>query len=269
MMSLTGNAVKDTYLDLVQLEQSGAGLPSHAGKHAKLYDGDGNQIISSTGRRGWLNNDPLATGTPTEECFTAKNQTTLLAEGWVKDADFAIEIADGWFQVTCTANETDWKAVYFPVSLTGDFEFWLSPVWGTGYSSSYAGLGAIGLAVCDSVNDVVHYVGKNLTNNSGVDRYTGSTIANPLGGTGTQEGNTLYGTDQVFRVYRSSGTVGLMCCIHGNTIGLPSGALSARSMWSAETTVADARTFDRVYVYFRAAYAADYKAGFRFLRRYV
>ncbi len=50
MGALTGNTVQSTYLDLVQLGKSGAGLPSHAGKEAALYDGSGAQILGRTAR---------------------------------------------------------------------------------------------------------------------------------------------------------------------------------------------------------------------------
>ena len=59
-MALTGNTVQSTYLDLVQLEKSGAGLPSHAGKEAAVYDGSGAQILGRTAVRHWLDPDPDA-----------------------------------------------------------------------------------------------------------------------------------------------------------------------------------------------------------------
>lgn len=79
-MALTGNKVKDTYLDLVQLEQTGAGLPSHAGAPASLYDGAGNRICNDSAQQNHM------TGTVKDSWFTS--ETCLFTEDSVT-ADIA------------------------------------------------------------------------------------------------------------------------------------------------------------------------------------
>ena len=120
-MALTGNAVKDTYLDLVQLEQSGAGLPSHAGKEAALYDGSGAQIVGRTAVRHWLDPDPDAiSGSWEFSTYGDANQATLEAAGWTFSGCSGV-VSNGVLILTATG--TGRAVAETTVSLSGDFDY--------------------------------------------------------------------------------------------------------------------------------------------------
>ena len=121
-MALTGNKVKDTYLDLVQLEQSGAGLPSHAGKEAALYDGSGAQIVGRSAVRNWLDPHPDASSfAETFEFSTTgdMNQTALETAGWTF-SNCTAAVSGGTLWITASASTI--SQAYLTVNFAGDFD---------------------------------------------------------------------------------------------------------------------------------------------------
>ena len=123
-MALTGNTVQSTYLDLVQLEQSGAGLPSHAGKEAALYDGSGAQIVGRSAVRHWLDPHPDAAAfAETWEFSTTGDMTQgeLESAGWVF-TNCTGAVSNGALRLVGSGAAK--PSAYYPTGagLTGDFD---------------------------------------------------------------------------------------------------------------------------------------------------
>lgn len=130
-MSLTGQTVKDSYLDLVQLEQSGAGLPSSVGENARLYDGDGNPIVFRTARPHVYDVDSIAStysgGSGTFEWETDKTKSQLESDGWVF-VDTGVtdaQVVDGVLYIDTATSSigNGYPLAMFPLALSGDFYF--------------------------------------------------------------------------------------------------------------------------------------------------
>ena len=208
-MALTGNTVQSTYLDLVQLEKSGAGLPSHAGKEAALYDGAGNQIIGRTAVRHWLDPHPDAASFAETWEFSTKGtmtQAALETAGWTFSNMTGSVTGGGLLLTHASTGATDQS--YIGCNLTGDFDIVTTMEANISYgakSPSGTYLGAFGAV--DTVNntyDGIHLV--ITTSGNGRSRY-GVTYSTGAGGTlGTNE--VIYrGTPCLLRISRVSGTI--------------------------------------------------------------
>jgi len=268
-MALTGNTVQSTYLDLVQLEKSGAGLPSHAGKEAAVYDGSGAQICGRTAVRHWLDPHPDAAAfAETWEFSTTGDMTQgqLETAGWTFTGCTA-SVSSGLLTLVAGAENPIVKAD-LTVSLAGDFDFIFAPIPAPGYSSvspsSVYTFGGGGVA--DTVSDVAHYShGASVT--GFVRTYTRKT-GTWTSLSGTESYQTLQGSPALLRVSRVSGTV----YINGGqawTSQLYADDVSAYHGWGSATSQADSTTFNKLFL---TAYAGGVTTGtawsFAFLRRF-
>lgn len=274
-MALTGNAVKDTYLDLVQLEQSGAGLPSHAGQGAALYDGAGNRILARTGQPHWLDPHPDAASSSDTFEFGSmldKNQATLEGEGWTFQ-NCTGKVENGVLELTCTVATTQCRA-YRTVSLTGDFLFVAAvtmPFWkynqcGSDTVLQYHG----GFGFGDTVNDTIMYAIMSNSNSQRYNRnYTAGTWTGHGGGLGQQG---LYPTEPSNMIYRNSGTFYLTAGAGPNNVPVDHSTANLNPTshgWSTPTSSADANTYDRMAVLFsNTAPGVGDKVFCRYIRRF-
>ena len=268
-MALTANTVQSTYLDLVQLEKSGAGLPSHAGKEAALYDGSGAQILGRTAVRHWLDPDPDATAASSWEFSTYGDATQgeLETAGWAFSGCTAVA-SNGMLILTKTAAYDTIATATLTVSLSGDFDYvaCFSPPDYTGPIP--AGNTLYGsLWVADS-SGKAHGMGVTYVGNPawGLRGYRDSTYASLAGG-------SLYSLAvgaaklDLIRVARYSGTVLLYGGAHGWGTGC---GTSIASSWRG-TTQADASTFNKLFFLDDAQGKVNqgFKTGIRFLRRFA
>ena len=246
-MALTGNTVQSTYLDLVQLEKSGAGLPSHAGKEAAVYDGSGAQIISRTAVRHWLDPHPDAAAfAETWEFSTTGDMTQgqLETAGWTF-TDCSAEVSGGILWLTNAASGTIWPRASLNCSFAGDFDVMVHRVnlrWGTADINSGLKLGGIGVG--DSVNNVLHQCFCQYSSTRGYRiSYTDGTLS--TGGSSSTTG-AFFLPPNVARIQRISGALKLTA---GMGDGFSSLADAVTTIgWSSEGTVTDADTMDRLLV---------------------
>jgi len=266
-MALTGQTVQASYLDLVQLEKSGAGLPSHAGKEAALYDGSGAQIIGRTAQRHWLDPHPDAAAfSETWEFSTTgdMNQAALETAGWTFTNCSGL-VANGLLQLTATSAAVAYASLV--VSLTGDFDFVAAPVYPYGYAANPI---------------TAYWLGGVCVGDSSGDTFQGSFIANVTQGylekvhTGTL--STLAGTNvelvtyapvHQVRVLRISGNVRMT----GSAMTSPGIRIDDSSPinvgWAADTVVADAATFNRIILPVTTGTSPNgSKMNYYFLRRF-
>ena len=258
-MALTGNTVQSTYLDLVQLEQSGAGLPSHAGKEAALYDGSGAQILGRSAVRNWLDPHPdAASFDETWEFSTTgdMNQSALESAGWTF-SNCTASVSGGLLNLTTTANGIISASIV--VELTGDFDIVITPSAGPDYYASSVGtpkqyyIGGGGIADYRAgVADVSHY-GLAATFNGRCDFHSYITGAfTTLGG--TLESDVLYGSSTVCRTLRDSGTVYNFGATAGNPrqfflYDYAATTKPAGLGWTSTTTTAsDSSTFNKLFL---------------------
>lgn len=262
MGALTGNAIKDSYLDVVQLGQSGAGLPSHAGKEAALYDGAGNQILGRSAVRHWLDPHPDAASFAETWEFSTKGtmtQAALEAAGWTFE-NCTAAVSNGALWLTVTANGALVRAS-IAVSLSGDFDIYMTPI-STGAATSLPyesttnnSLGVLGLGVARyeaGITDLAHYNYYGAVNGTlRTDHFMYSGTWTALGG--TDDSDNAYGTSQVTRAARYSGQI----TICTGSIGFPlqlGTHLNANSPsyihngWTRKTWVNDATTYNKLFL---------------------
>ena len=268
-MALTGNTVQSTYLDLVQLEKSGAGLPSHAGKEASLYDGSGAQILGRTAVRHRLDPDPDAIS-GSFEFSTMGNMTQgqLETAGWTF-TNYTASVVNGVLALKKTSAYNTYAKAERSVSLSGDFDYFmycapikLKQVSRTG--NSVHG----GLAVADSSGSF-QGIALGGTASSSVARYSrASTYANPASGTLASYSVTF--PIRGIRVARTGGTVYLGYYSEWSTRNSEGATIDNNGPIIA-TSTADASTFDKLILYDDAEGKVyqDAVVGFRFIRRYV
>ena len=268
-MALTGNTVQSTYLDLVQLEKSGAGLPSHAGKEAALYDGSGAQILGRTAVRHWLDPHPDAAAFAETWEFSTKGTMTqgqLETAGWTFSGCTA-SVSGGILWLTSAA---DWaySTASLVVSLSGDFDIVIFPTTTADYELSNADntyyIGGGGVA--DTVGDACHHAYTQTVNGYG----RVNTIK-----TGTY--STLSGTAATANVYaafctrisRVSGTI-YLCGGQGfpSSRIIPDDITPANDGWTSPASVDDSTTFNRVFLSTAGGASKAAKCGFYFLRRF-
>jgi len=269
MGALTGNTVQSTYLDLVQLGKSGAGLPSHAGKEAALYDGAGYQILGRTAQRHWLDPHPDAAAFSETWEFSTKgdmNQTALETAGWTFTGCTAAA-SNGILWLT--ASGVNLVKAELTVSFAGDFDLLMSGMTPQGYDATPPVSQRFwGFGVADTANDKAHYV---LATNSGGDRWNTYRIVNDTYSTLTGAGTQVHCYYRpVLRVWRVSGVV-----------YVSSGAETEGSILVADTTTpqnegyddahtqADANTMTRIFLTpHNNTVASGSIFGCRFLRRF-
>jgi len=211
MGALTGNTVQSTYLDLVQLGQSGAGLPLHAGKEAALYDGSGAQILGRTSVRHWLDPDPDAiAGTWEFSTYGDATQGELETAGWVF-ADCTAEVKNGRLCIV-QSGANKYVRAYVPVNLSGDFDYAVSPgVHPTQNSSNYLPVANNlygGFGVAASGSDLMHHVHLESAADGRLAFKRYITGAYSTGG-GTNYNLSVYSSPVLLRIARLSGTVRL------------------------------------------------------------
>jgi hypothetical protein len=271
MGALTGNTVQSTYLDLVQLGKSGAGLPSHAGKEAALYDGSGAQILGRTAVRSWLDPHPDAAAFAETWEFSTKGTMTQAA----------LEAA-GWTFTNCTGSVTGGRLVltgptgtaisgaYLTTSLAGDFDICVRPLFSIAYGDT---LGT-------SYGGPSFYVGINggaahglalyfLNGRSRATSLKAGTWAN-LAGTATNHETYTSGID--FRISRVSGTVLLNATPAEQAGAFLSADTDPTLRGWVGTTQADVGTMDRIGLFLSAgsvSAGSTKTAAFAFIRRFL
>ena len=211
-MALTGNTVQSTYLDLVQLEKSGAGLPAHAGKEAAVYDGSGAQILGRSAVRHWLDPHPdAASFAETWEFSTTGNMTQgqLETAGWVFEECTGV-VSGG--QLVLTATSTNILKAYYPTTLAGDFDIAITVSCPVSYITSCTDLSSNayhigGGGVADyrlGTSDLAHYgLCQSYRGTGGFNRLITGAFTT-LGG--TAETDTVPCCN-IVRCYRYSGTL--------------------------------------------------------------
>jgi len=267
-VALTGNTVQSTYLDLVQLEKSGAGLPSHAGKEAALYDGSGAQIVGRSAVRHWLDPHPDAAAFAETWEFSTKGTMTQAA----------LETA-GWTFVNCTGSVSGGfltlvsggsyavAYAYLTVSLTGDFDILSVAVAPKSYGTTPTQSGDVGgVGVGDTTATIAHHSVQAMNAAYGIIKcYTGGTMAG-LGGTKTDV--ITYGaTAGLMRISRVSGTV---YCKGGtwDMSYLVDDSTSNNFGWGGRSAE-DATTFTRLFLSLgTASVTTGATASFPFIRRF-
>ena len=268
-MALTGNTVQSTYLDLVQLEKSGAGLPSHAGKEAALYDGSGAPIIGRTAVRHWLDPDPDAiSGTWEFSTYGDKTQGQLEAAGWTF-TECTASVTGGQLVIVKTGAYNTLAKAELTVSLTGDFAYvvginssTMNTIARTGNNTGW------GIYIADSSGSANGICAGPTAAVSSLRGYKASTYANLASGTVFSVG--INNEIKFLMVARVSGTVsfgggGSMAKLL-NDAGKPDTSYGWRG-----TTQADASTFNKLIIT-GAEVCKEFPGGNRvysFIRRYL
>ena len=271
-MALTGNTVQSTYLDLVQLEKSGAGLPSHAGKEAAIYDGSGAQILGRTAVRHWLDPHPDAAAFAETWEFSTTGDMT---QGQLESA--------GWTFANCTASVTGGLLVLvgagggFPkaslaVSFDGDFDIAVCPIVNQSYISNSSDLAIFygGGGVGTNGGDAHYAVASHAGNTNTIYTYVNGTFAS-LAGTESAKAYTS-GPIIVIRASRISGTVRVTGGgLYQAQFVVDDTEAAYHGFADNGATDVDSQTFDRLFICSYSKYAAP-PAGsifkFAFLRRF-
>jgi hypothetical protein len=273
-MALTGNTVASTYLDLVQLEQSGAGLPSHAGKEAALYDGSGAAILGRTAVRHWLDPDPDAVaGTWEFSTYGDAAQAALETAGFTFSGCTA-EVANGLLIITKTAAYNTVASATLSVSLSGDFDYvigFVAPkvaqIIRSGYKTNY------GAFVADSGGgaNTAHGVTVGYSTSNGTAGYQYRSLANSTYAdfNGGSAATGALSNPSTVRLSRVSGNmyIGTMNQENGGLYD-DAGAISFYGM-SHYRTYANAVTFDELVIVDDAGGKVyPQKFGVAFIRKY-
>ena len=260
-------------MDLVQLEKSGAGLPSHAGKEAALHDGAGNQILGRTAVRHWLDPDPVAAvanaGSPFAENFEFSTygdatQAALETAGWTF-SNCTASVTNGSLQIV-SSGSNDVRAIR-TVSLSGDFDF-VTRIFSVPTTPAATYDYTCGIVVgIPGPTDVGHYV---LQINAGTHMLVARRLAavydgNAFGAGGTTTGMYLTGTG-VERLCRYSGTVYGLGTEHMYLSWNLGTSAASEGTWNGSTAV-DSSTFTRVGFVFDATTSGQ-TFQIPFLRRY-
>ena len=128
-MTLENTDISARYKDVVQLEKSGLGLPSHAGKEAAVYDGSGAQILGRTAVRHWLDPHPDAASFAETWEFSATGdmtQAALETAGWAFDVGTSGSVSGGVLKIT--NNGAGLEGVRLTCSFDGDFDVIAAPL---------------------------------------------------------------------------------------------------------------------------------------------
>jgi len=250
MALTTPGSVKDSYKDVVQLEQSGAGLPSHAGKQAALYDGAGNQILGRTAQPSWLDPDPNASGfADTIEFSTMadKTQGQLESDGWTF-TNSSGTVSNGVF-VQTSANGTRGEA-YKSLSstLTGDFDILICRGWLTESDFGSDPGGGVGFADTSGNTAIMGYA--YLT--EGTTNARAYTIGSysTWGSVSFKVAKTLQSGYVILRFLRLSGTIYVSgsnidtCCLFSDGVRTP----TLKSGFAQSHSGADTANYNRLVV---------------------
>ena len=271
-MALTGNTVQSTYLDLVQLEQSGAGLPSHAGKEAALYDGSGAQIVGRTAQRHWLDPHPDAAAfAETFEFSTTGDMTQgqLETAGWTFENCTGV-VTNGILWLSCTGGSSVVRRAYLTVSYAGDFDIMACPQPPFDYAihentTDYNGhLLGVGDTTGGTITHSVYLINSTSANYSCQSLMTGTWAA--LGGTGASRSSTR--SPLAFRIHRVSGTIYIGVGSAETSMIMPDLPVDDRWGWQL-SNASDASTYNRLFFSMRnTAVNKTSKQGWLFLRRF-
>jgi len=265
MGALTGNAVQSTYLDLVQLGKSGAGLPSHAGKEAAVYDGSGEQILGRTAVRHWLDPDPSAiAGTWEFSTYGNATQAALETAGWTF-SNCTGTVANGMLKLVSTGSDNARATIV--VSLNGDFD----------YVTKFMSVATTNRTNFDSTvnmkigipGDVGHLVSMLCLNQIQAGQTVSTTYdAVPTAGTNIASAGQAFYSDVVVRICRFSGTVS---CVLGGLFGSSalgiSGTSASQQGW-AGGSAAEASAYTRLCIAFDAV-TAGHSIYVPFIRRFA
>jgi len=251
MGALTGNTVQSTYLDLVQLGKSGAGLPSHAGKEAAIYDGSGAQILGRTAVRHWLDPHPAAAAfAETWEFSTTGDMTQgqLESAGWTFDSGMSGSVSGGVLKLT--SNAAYLRGARLTVSYAGDFDILAYPLWDTQNTAS------TGLNNADPVLGVGASAGEGhhvKVSPGGVGqalvRVHSATTSDWSGGTSASTSSQA-GPPFVCRICRTSGTVYISGSFVGASLfdNLDNRIPITGAGWWAVSTDVDAATMNTLFL---------------------
>ena len=270
-MALTGNTVQSTYLDLVQLEKSGAGLPSHAGKEAALYDGSGAPIVGRTAVRHWLDPDPDAiSGSFEFSTMGDMTQGELESAGWTF-TECTASVTGGQLVIVKTGAYNTFAKAEITVSLTGDFAYVvgihdniMDTISQTGDNT---GWGIYAADSSGSANGLC--LGATSSATSNLRGYKGSTYAN-LGSGSIWGPIGVNNTVTYLSLGRNSGTVFFGGGFALSKLLTGAGAPGTTGGWYG-TTTADASTFNKL-ILTGSEVGKEYpngKRAYSFIRRYA
>lgn len=271
-MALTGNTVASTYLDLVQLEKSGAGLPSHAGKEAALYDGSGAQILGRTSFQHWLDPHPDAAAFAETYEFSTygdANQAALEADGWTFQ-HCSGEVSNGVMKLVGTTAGNQIRKAYISTTLAGDFDI-VTAIW---LPYDY-GATAVGV----STNQQCLYVGDSGVGDTaqGIQIVRGNTVAPMARHTaawttlaGTPAGSSFGQGTTLLRISRVSGTVYFYCgSPYGDSALVADDTSDGLNGWDRMTTKVDATSFNKIAIaLYNTVCQPTVAANVPFLRRF-
>jgi len=267
-MALTGNTVQSTYLDLVQLEKSGAGLPSHAGKEAAVYDGSGAQILGRTAVRHWLDPDPDAiSGSYEFSTMGDMTQGQLETAGWTF-SNYTASVTGGMLALYKTAAYDTLAKAEATVSLSGDFDFviGISPTKMDSLCSAGGYSTFSGLYVADSSGSAHGVCAGGHTGTFGYQSSVGSTYANLA--SGTLSSVTNINNLRYLRVYRNDGTVYVG---FGTKFSSRNWSIAAAANTWSKTSAVDSSTFDKLILVGapNGKTSQNSLSGYNFIRRYL
>ena len=271
-MALTGNKVKDTYLDLVQLEQSGAGLPSHAGENARLYDGDGNLIVARTNAHDRNDHYPQVIADGTFEWLTDMNQAELVTAGWVFPTGVVASAANGFLYLEFTHAGVSWGQGDAGVLAYYDFDtplstgvFWVDVGVGTPHypldvDRKIARNNRAGVGLADTVTNDSWFGGIVQTSTSmQFKRYTTMGVYSTFA-SGTPDIDSLDGYTALLGLTADGTNVKVgcgprsWCSIYATTAESGGIGMSNTNGFIDVTAIADTSTFNRMIIYVDDSY---------------
>jgi hypothetical protein len=302
MAGLENQYVDESFKDVVQLEQSGAGQPSGVGA-SRLYDGDGNIINARSARLNPYDVCPIAAtanaGSPfaeTNEWLTDMNQTALESDGWTFNNTVTAEVKNGVLYIHI-GNAFSWGwtgagisvLAWRTVSLSGDFCIdlldpltqWddtqattanvLSPPT---FAPTRYGVRSIGIGVADTVTTDTWYATGARKEGSTVISHK-EVVGETYNGVGFDGSYTATNSGYVNllkqRVARYDGTLGLgQGSAYADLISSNDGEPMVRGQmgWDDSVTAAVASTFDKLVLI--TTYSAQNKyCAFGPIRRYL
>lgn len=263
-------SVKLSYLDMVQLEQSGAGLPAHAGKEAALYDGSGAQILGRTAVRHWLDPDPDAavanSGSPFDE--THEFSTLSSVHGWTALGSETVSVSNGVLNVGVVGTDGSYPGAVHTTSLAGDFDI-VTTLW-TPLVSDLSPYGYVSWSIEDTVNSVSHsmYTIMGDTFRRVYVYDNGSPAVLRAGGAQTQFTSANVTRETLFRFARYSGTFYMAIGDYRWSFDVGISAPASTTGWTIKSVASETRTFDRLRVGFAFASTAG-TCLCPFIRRYL
>jgi hypothetical protein len=268
-MALTGNTVSSTYLDLIQVEQSGSGLPSHGGAPAALYDGGGNLVKGQLRYLDPYDHDPETIADGTFEWQEDMTQADLVTAGWTFPAGVYAHVEYGSLWIRYLQNDVSWSqgdtaffGYYDLDTPTDTFIFTARPGMGAPYYPPNSDLGCarnnrIGIAMADTVTTDSWFGTQIRTASSVISHLAYSTMGTYSTATeGTPDQTNIDGYTGIVILTADGTTVRMgvgptnMTAVYAAGGGAE-GAIGASNTngWTDVTSIASTATFNRLLLF--------------------